>query len=66
MIKVSSAVRIYETNGDEATDSDKHLHVESHWNRTEMVILSIDNLRITVSAKDLEAAIANAKNSARF
>ena len=66
MIKVDNEVNIYEDHGQEVPLGNKRLHVESHWNRNEMVVLTIGEERVTVSAKDLEAAIANARNSARF
>ena len=66
MIKVNSEVNIQEDRGQEVTLGNRRLHVESHWNRNEWVVLTIGDERVTVDASDLEAAIKNARNSARF
>lgn len=68
MIKVESEVEIYELDRRETKMIDgPKLIVQSHWNLDYMVILKFgDGPSITVSAKDLLAAIHNATNSARF
>ena len=65
MIKVTSDVKIYEVAGKE--ENEKTIKIHSHWNRNEMVNIEFPGFGIiTVCAKDIEAAICNAKNSARF
>jgi hypothetical protein len=66
MIKVSSEVTIYETNGKENSVPMPVLSVASHWNRDSLVILEIAGQKVTVSAKDLQAAITNATNTVRY
>ncbi len=63
MIKVKSEVRLYDENTE--TQEEK-LTVSSHWNQNELVGLDIGGRVLYVVAKDLEAAIKNATNSARF
>lgn len=63
MIKVKNEVRSFDANLD-ATD--EPLCVESHWNDKDLVVLSIGYKTVTVSARDLEAAIKNATNTNRF
>ena len=69
-IKVYNEMEVYEVNGEEQKGlrSDKPcLKVKSHWNRNEFVTLQFDDgNNYTVLAKELEAAVSNAKNSARF
>lgn len=67
MIKVSNEVQVYEVNGKEtpAVDCPK-ISVHSHWNETAKVTLEIEGKKLTVLARDLGAAIANATNIARF
>lgn len=72
MIKVESIVDIFEVNGTEVTrDANaappSRLIVRSHWNRNSMVELQYGNgPRLAVRAADLEAAIANARNTAKW
>ncbi|MCP4651488.1 MAG: hypothetical protein GY853_15600 [PVC group bacterium] len=67
MIKVENTVKIYEMNGEETASEDKNVKISSHWNRNELVNIKITGVAmITVSAKDLESAIRNATNTARF
>lgn len=68
MIEVTNNVKVYqEANGKHELDQVPDLIVKSHWNRPEFVVLVLpDNTHITVSAKDLAAAIKNATNTARW
>lgn len=68
MIKVDSELKIYEIGGkDESPVGCKKLHIQSHWNRNELVCIEFPGfLPVTVSAKDLRAAIDNATNSGRL
>lgn len=61
-IKVESEVNVYEEAGSEKYMPGM-LKVRSHWNRSEFVVLAIGKTEITVAARDLEAAIKNARNS---
>ena len=70
MIEVVNTVEVYELNDVELRDiksKKPKLVVKNHWNRSEFVVLQIDEGKIiTVLAKDLKAAIDNSTNSARF
>jgi hypothetical protein len=67
MINVESKVKVYEKDGkDTAIGDDTALVVRSHWNRDEYVVLDFGDKKWTMLAKDLEAAIRNATNSARL
>jgi hypothetical protein len=73
MIKVENQVEVYEKNGADLPGlrSDRpFLKVIGHWNCNNRIILKFeDNIctcSYTVLVKDLEAAIRNASNTARF
>ena len=68
MIKVDSELKIHEIDGkDEPPVGCKKLHIHSHWNRNELVLIEFPGLApVTVSARDLRAAIDNATNSGRL
>jgi len=59
-IKVTNQVNSYDT------PAKASMRVLSHWNDNNMVVLVVDEKEITVSAKDIIAAINNATNTARF
>jgi hypothetical protein len=40
--------------------------VNSHWNNDKLVVLEIEDIKITVKARDLETAIKNCTNTARY
>jgi hypothetical protein len=69
-IKVQSQMDVYEIDGNECkglSSNRSQLKVLSHWNRPELVILQVDdNVKYTVLAKELEAAIRNAQNMSRY
>jgi len=66
VIKVSSKVKVYEVNGIDVAVSDTEIEVVSHGIRPELVTLVVEGKRLTVAARDLDAAITNARNSARY
>lgn len=67
MLKVSNEVTIYETDGKECKECPlPTMRVSSHWNRDSMVVLEVGDQRVTVSARDIHAAIMNATNVARY
>jgi len=67
MIKVENEIKIYEVDGKDSIAIDGPvLRVQSHWNERDKVVLIIDGKKLTVVARDLDAAIANAANSARY
>lgn len=68
MIKVVNKVRVYEVNDKEIDNikDEKTLEVASHWNVDRFVVLKINDIKITVSANDLEAAIKNATNTNKY
>jgi hypothetical protein len=65
MIKVANEITVYEENGTETKVPMPTLSVLSHWNRDSLVVLEIAGQKISVSARDLQAAIANAVNTVR-
>jgi hypothetical protein len=65
VIKVHNTVNIVEIDGKECGGLDPTLAVHSHWNRDQLVVLELDGKRVTVSAGDMLAAIANATNTRR-
>ena len=65
MIAVRNEVTIYEVDGKERADVPPPLLiVHSHWNRDALVVLEVAGTRVTVSAADLNAAIAADLNAA--
>ena len=60
MIKVSCEVQNYDN------PSKQDLFVHNHWNDDRMVVLEINGERFTVSAEDLQKAIANCTNINRY
>lgn len=66
MIKVSNEITIYEINGEKTTIVPMPMmSVLSHWNQDSLVVLDVADRKVTVSARDLRAAIDNATNVAR-
>lgn len=71
MIDVINKVRAYEVDGEDCTrgkDARPEICVVSHWNDPDMVIIQWHDgsgKTVTVSARDLKAAIANATNTSR-
>jgi len=62
-----SEVSVYEKDGKEVDRvGERLLVVLSHWNRKEFVRLQVGDADVTVSSRDLKAAIENATNTARF
>jgi len=63
VIKVSNEVTIYEVDG-QATGGIPMptMTVASHWNRDSLVVLHVNGKRVTVAARDLQAAVNNATN----
>ena len=60
-------IPVYEKDGKEVKSvGERLLVVLSHWNRNEFVRLQVDGVDVTVSSRDLKAAIENATNTARF
>ena len=68
MIKVSNELVVYEVDGVSVASpiDGPRVHVRSHWNRNELVVVELEGKRMTLVAKDLLAAISNATNTARF
>ncbi len=67
MIKVCSIVNVKEVNGVEPKAGDgPGIAVKSHQNNSGLVVLAIGEREYTVTAADIEAAVANARNSNRF
>lgn len=66
-MEVINKISIYEINGNETKFGSEHLKIISHWNNEDKVVISLDDgLRnITVSARELIAAISNATNTAK-
>lgn len=67
MIKVANEITLYETDGKETSGCPLPIMiVRSHWNRNTLVVLEIAGERVTVCARDLLAAVANATNVSRL
>ncbi len=69
MIKTESTVQVCETNGKDTTGLERPtLVVSSHWNRDTLAVISFpgSDVKLTVSADDLVAAIKNATNTSRW
>lgn len=66
MIKVANEITVYEVNG-KKTDivPTPTMAVLSHWNQNSLVVLDVAGTKVTVAARDLQAAIHNATNTAR-
>ena len=62
---VVTTLDVYEVDGQETNLSRSTIQVQSHWNRSGMIVLVIDGKGITVLATQLTAAIANALNWVR-
>lgn len=66
MIKVTCEIPVYEVDGQAPAMSGPGLAVRSHWNDPRMVVIETPNgEKVTVVARDLEAAIRNATNTSR-
>ena len=67
MIDIKQEVKIYEVDGEEVTECNRHskLKVNSHWNRRNMVVLMFRGKSITILRRDLEVALENATNTNR-
>lgn len=66
VIKVSNEVTVYEVDGKEPGGLPMPtLTIASHWNRDSLVVLHVNGQRLTVAARDLQAAVSNATNVAR-
>lgn len=65
MIEVTSVVQAY-PDASEGPSGVSSIAVKSHWNDSSKVVLIVEGCSVTVLERDILAAIANAKNSARF
>lgn len=61
-IDVESKVNIYRKNGQDIKGHSEKLLVESDGTWSDRVVIVYGDLRLTVVARDLQAAIANATN----
>ena len=63
-IEVESTVKVYEFDGEDVIGIDgPTIRVLSHWNNDQFVVLDVKKRgRITVAARDLKLAVANAVN----
>ena len=67
-ISVTNAVRLLQKNGKSVKvgESDTELIVKSDWNDNAIIHLEYKDMKITLLAKALKAAIDNATNIDRF
>lgn len=65
MIKVMSEVTIYQQNGKDTIVERPVVQVKSHWNKPDFVDIKINDVEVTVLARDLKSAIDNATNTNR-
>ena len=62
-VDVKQKIEIYEVNDKKTpAGSSLKLEINSHWNRSQLVVLKFNNQSIAVSARNLRDAIANATN----
>ena len=67
MIQVSSKVEVIEINGkDVGINESEVIEVKNHWSANTLVVLVVDGKSFTVSVKEMEAAIKNATNTAKY
>jgi len=66
MIKVENTVKVYDKNGVSCGNEDEVIRVLSDWNDPDMVTISFGKEKRGVRRKDIEAAIQNACNTARY
>ncbi len=67
MIKVCNIVDVKEVNGvTPKLGEGPSIAVKSHHNNSGLVVLDVGEREYTVTAADIEAAVANARNSNRF
>lgn len=60
-IKVTCEVKVYELNDHESKPLDPLVvKVQSHWNYDDFVVLQVNDVRYTVSGRDLIRAVKNA------
>ena len=62
---VATTLDVYEIDGQETKLTRPVIMVQSHWNHDEMIVLVIDGVERAVLARQLTAAIANARNWVR-
>ena len=65
MIEVLNVIRAFPEQL-EGTSGVHSLTVKSHWNDSSKVVLMVEGCAVTVYVKDLQAAIENSVNVARF
>lgn len=62
-MKITNEITPLEVNGSQVSvGDDTVLIVESHWNWDDRIYIIYGDLKLLVSSRDLEKAIANAKN----
>lgn len=67
MIEVINKVRIYEVDGKETNYGDNDvLVVKSNWGYATRIVIEYNGVELTVVASDLQDAIKNATNTARW
>lgn len=66
MINVTNKLKVYEVDRKESQINGPEITVSSHWNRQEFVNLTINDKTYTILAKDLEAALKNSTNIAKY
>ena len=64
MIDVENKLKVYELNDEECDD--KNIIISSHRNNSRLVNIIILRKKYTVAVSDLEAAIKNASNTAKY
>ena len=66
-MKVTNEIKLLEIDGKDAgkVGDDRRLVVESHWNYDDRIHLKFEGLDLLVPARELEKAIANARNHSR-
>lgn len=67
MIKVTNTLRTYDKPNDlsETTSYPRTITIESHWNDPNLIIININEIKVTVALKDVQSALQNATNTSR-
>ncbi|HYG22745.1 MAG TPA: hypothetical protein VEH04_08190 [Verrucomicrobiae bacterium] len=66
-MKTSSELTVVESHGQsrEQLESLPHVRIESHWNDRDLIVLKVLDQEVTLVAREVIAAVENAKNTGR-
>lgn len=64
-MNVINEIPLYEKNGKDCTVGEESISVLSHWLYNDRIVLVVGGCKYTVLAREIEAAISNAKNTGK-